>query len=397
MILAIWTGVLVMVGLIWVTRHGQINRAARDEALLHPGSAAGNWGAQAPVVSVIVAAKDEQDNIGLAIRTMMVQDYPDFEMIVINDRSMDSTGRIVDELAAEHERLRVVHVEWLREGWFGKNNAMREGVERARGQWLCFSDADCSYTSPKLLSVALRYAVDNGVDFLSVLPILETCSVWERIIQPVCGAVMVFWFRPERVNNPRSKAAYANGAFMLIRRDAYDRIGGHEPVKAEVNEDVHMARLTKAAGLKLAVVQNRGLYQTRMYSSFGQIWRGWGRIFYGCFGSLGRLALTLGFLVMISLLPWLSALAAWGFVGLGRVGGWLNVALAGTAAALVQWTVMVRFYRLAQADPRYAITYPLGALICCGAVLQAMLKLLGGSTTWRGTTYRGSQVVQKRR
>lgn len=138
MILAIWTGVLVMVGLIWVTRHGQINRAARDETLLHPGSAAGNWGAQAPVVSVIVAAKDEQDNIGLAIRTMMAQDYPDFEMIVINDRSMDSTGRIVDELAAEHERLRVAHVERLREGWFGKNNAMREGVERRGGSGYAF-------------------------------------------------------------------------------------------------------------------------------------------------------------------------------------------------------------------------------------------------------------------
>ena len=393
--LAIWSGFLVLVGLIWLSRHAQVSRGGRRQTVLHPGLYT-HPAERLPRVSVLVAAKDEQDNIGRCVGTMLAQDHPDFEMIVINDRSVDRTAQIVDELAGGDACLKVLHIKELREGWFGKNNAMREGVEQADGDWLCFSDADCRYTSPRLLTVAMRHALAEGVDFLSVLPVLETHGVWERIIQPACGAVLIFWFRPERVNSPHSTDAYANGAFMLIRRDAYEQIGGHEPVKAEVNEDVHMARVAKQHGLRLAVVQNRGLYQTRMYTTFGQMWRGWSRIFYGCFGTPVRLVWSLLFLLLFSLSPWLSSLAGWVAVaarGFDHAGAWLGVAIAGTAAAVVQWTVMLRFYHLSQAGRRYAVSYPLGALICFGMVLEAMRKLLGARTTWRGTTYRGKQVV----
>ena len=395
--LAIWVSFLALVGLIWLSRHVQVSRGGRSQTVLHP-SLYTHLIERLPRISVLVAAKDEQDNIGRCARTMLAQDYPDFEMIVIDDRSVDRTAEIIDELASGHDRLKALHVKELREGWFGKNNAMREGVERADGEWLCFSDADCRYSSPRLLTVAMRHALAEGVDFLSVLPVLETHGVWERIIQPACGAVLIFWFRPERVNSPHSADAYANGAFMLIRRDAYERIGGHEPVKAEVNEDVHMARLAKQHGLRLTVVQNRGLYQTRMYTTFVQMWHGWSRIFYGCFGTPVRLVRTLLFLLLFSLSPWLSAVAGWTAVaarGFDHAGAWLAVALVGTAAAVVQWTVMLRFYRLSQAGRRYAVTYPLGALICFGMVVEAIRKLLGARTTWKGTTYRSKQVVKQ--
>ncbi len=359
------------------------------------------------MVSFLIAAKDEEANIETAVRTVLAQDYPNFELIVINDRSTDRTRAILDRLAADTEgvnrggRLRVIHIDQLREGWFGKNNAMREGTEHARGEWLCYSDADCRHISTRTLSMAVRHAVEQGVDFLSVLPILETESFWERIIQPVCGAVMVFWFHPKRVNDPANPAAYANGAFMLIRRGTYEAIGGHNAVRTEVNEDMHMARLCKQHGHRLQVVQNDGLYSVRMYTDFRTTWRGWSRIFYGCFGTFRRLLVSMLLLLVASILPYVSAAAAWIAVALRgwqAAGPWAWIAVLATLAIVLQQSVIVRFYRLSHASPWMAPTWIIGAVLCVGMLGSAMRKLGGrGTTTWRGTTYRGNRVAPAER
>ena len=240
---------------------------------------------------------------------------------------------------------------------------MREGVERARGRWLCFSDADCRQTSRRTLSMAMRQALDHNIDFLSVLPVLETQGFWERVIQPVCGAIMILWFHPGRVNNPRSRAAYANGAFMLLSREAYRRLGGHEMVRTEVNEDMHLARLAKRAGLRLFVMQNRDLYRTRMYTGLKQIWRGWSRIFYGCFGSYARLLASFAVLLIVSVMPYVSlaaALIALVTIGWAEAGPWRWVSAFAAAAVIANQVLIARFYKLSQADPRYAPTYILG-------------------------------------
>src|SRR5262249_44444294 len=153
------------------------------------------------------------------------------------------------------------------------------------------------------------YAQMNDADFLSVLPVLDTQGVLEQIMQPACAGILLIWFNPMRVNDPRRKAAYANGAMMLMSRHAYERIGGHEPVKTEVNEDIHMARLAKQAGLRLRVVGNQDLYWVRMYSNLRQIWRGWSRIFYGCFGSFRRIAASMTLVTLVGIQPWVSLLA----------------------------------------------------------------------------------------
>ena len=394
----VWAVFMALVVLVWLRRHGDLNRAGSGEARL---SAEGYTGPdQAPGrVSVVVPAKDEEHNIGQCIETMLAQDYPDFEMIVVDDRSEDRTGPIIDELAGRHERLRAVHLDGLPEGWFGKPHAMHEGAAVADGQWLCFSDADCRYVSPHLLSLAVRYAKEHEVELLTVLPSFETQSVLERIIQPVCGAVMVFWMPPAMVNNPDSDKAYANGAFMLIRRDVYDRLGGHESVRTEIMDDLRLAERAKRSGVRLMVVQNPGLYQTRMYSTLGQIWSGWGRIFHGAFTAMLDLVVTLVFLLLFSLSPWVSAAVGWAMVaggGASAATAWWVLAVGASVAAVAQWTVMLRYYPLSQASPGYAITYPLGAVFVCAVVVQAMCRRLGMTITWRGTTYRGDKVVSKK-
>lgn len=390
----IWCGLLSGVALIWASRHISVSRAQRSE---HPLTSR-SFDAPprpAPRVSVLVAAKDEEANIAACVSTLLTQDYPDFEVIAVNDRSTDRTPQILDDLAARHPgRLQVIHVRHLREGWFGKNNAMREGVERATGSWLMFTDADCRQISNRTLAVTMRYAQQERADLLSVLPVLEMGSFWERVIQPVCTAIMALWFDPRRVNRPESRAAYANGAFMLMTRDLYDCIGGHEQVKNQVNEDMHMARRTKQVGRRLCVVQNDDLYRTRMYTGLAESWRGWSRIFYGCFGSFRRLIISTLVLSLASLLPWVSLVA--GAAGLLASGGahWKWVTVLAAVTIVLQLSVLVRFYRLCKNDPWLVPTYPVGAFIALGMLLNAMLKLAGRTTTWRGTTYRGTALAR---
>ncbi|MBU0638153.1 MAG: glycosyltransferase family 2 protein [Planctomycetes bacterium] len=386
---ATWAVLLCLIGLVWLRRHIELNRARR-EPVLAPSDADGDPAAL-PSLSVLVAGKDEESNIGRCLEGLLAQDYPRLQVIVINDRSADRTGEIIDEWAKRDPRVVAVHVTELRAGWFGKNNAMRAGQTHATGAWLCFSDADCVYDSPKLLAAAVRFALREQVGFLSVLPRLEASTLWERVVQPVAGAIMVLWNPPQKVNDPRSSRAYANGAFMLLARPAYEAIGGHEPVKATLNEDMHMARIAKQVGVRLRVILGGGMYRVRMYTGFAQIWRGWSRIFYGCFGTLPRLLASIVMLSVFSISPYVTLLAS-------PLAGaeWWRLGVPAAFAIVAQQTVLWRFYRVSEMAGGWALTYPLGALVCLGMTLSAILKALGAAgTTWRGTTYTGGAQARE--
>ncbi len=385
--LAVWFWALVGIGLVWLRRHFALNRAGDDPVLSEQDAVPppDGW----PSLTILVAGKDEEPNIARCLAGLLAQEYPKLQVIAVNDRSSDRTGHIMDELAARDSRLHVEHIRTLPDGWFGKNNALRVGLQHAQGELLAFTDADCTYDSTKLLQAAVAFARANDVEFLSVLPQLEASTLWERIIQPVAGAIMVFWFPPERVNNPRRATAYANGAFMLMTRRAYEAIGGHEYARATLNEDMHMARQAKRVGVRLRVIRGGGLYRVRMYTGFLQIWRGWSRIFYGCFGTFPRLAVSTLMLSVFSLSPYLSLLLA-PLAGASAVA----IGLAALFAIAGQQSVLMRFYALSGMPPGWALTYPVGSAICCGMTVNAMRRLGRQTTTWRGTTYHGGAQVR---
>jgi chlorobactene glucosyltransferase len=384
--IAVWFWITLAIGLVWLRRHLEVNRGGREHVLSDRDARSdSDW----PSLSVLVAAKDEEQNIARCIEGLLAQDYPNLRVIIANDRSADRTPEIIDEYARRDPRLTAVHVTELPAGWFGKNNAMQHALGQATGELLCFSDADCSYDSPLLLRAAVSFARRENVEFLSVLPWLEARTLWEKMIQPVAGAIMVFWFPPRKVNDPNSSDAYANGAFMLMTRRAYEAIGGHAYARATLNEDMHMARQAKCVGVRLRVVQSDHLYRVRMYTGFKQIWRGWSRIFYGCFGTLPRLLVSVVMLSIFSISPYLALLAS---PLVGASGGWLAAAAAFAIAA--QQSILLRFYALTGNAPGWALTYPVGAAICLGMTLNAMRRLAGKKTTWRGTAYAGGAQVK---
>jgi glycosyltransferase involved in cell wall biosynthesis len=378
----VWAVALLMIGVIWLRRHGDLRRG-RAEPILgedEPGPELDQLGR----MSVLVAAKDEEANIERCVQGLLAQDYPNLQIIVIDDRSQDRTAALIDEYERRDPRFTALHVRELPPGWFGKSHAMHTGIAQADGAWLCFSDADCAYDSKRLLSAAGRLAAREKIDLLSVLPRLEAHAWWERVIQPVAGGIMVYWYPPQLVNSPRSPCAYANGAFMLMSRAAYERLGGHASVRQAVNEDMQLARAAKAAGLRLRVIQGGGLLRVRMYEDFHQAWRGWTRIFYGSLGTFKRLLGSVLLLTFISLSPYVSL--ALGPLLSGANRAW--VMGAALFAILCQQSILWGFYRLTGTPAGYALTYPAGALFCLLATWNAMRRVLGGvAITWRGTTY----------
>ena len=383
-VITILTG---LVGLIWVSRHVLITREKKNSFILtgnHEGPPI-----DPPKISVVIAAKDEAEVIEGCVRTMLSQDYPNFEVVVCNDRSDDDTGPIVERLAAEDPRVRLMNIDHIPQDWYGKPHAMQHGIASTDGSYICMIDADCRQLSTRTLSVAMQVAAEQQTDLLSVLPVLEMKGFWENVIQPVCGAIMMIWFRPDRVNNPMHSAAYANGAFMLIKRSAYEAIGTHEAVRQELNEDMRMADLTKRAGLRLRVVRSQGLYVVRMYTSLKRIIRGWSRIFFGTFGTLKRLSLSILLMTLMSILPYLAAGTGIGLLLAGSTSPWaMACAIVGGAVTALQLGAIWRYYHLSLARPALFWTYPLGCLMGLLCLVLALRKLLpGAQVVWKSTAY----------
>ena len=385
---AAWFWVLLLIGLVWARRHLALNRADQQKTLSPQDASAPP--ATLPRLSVLVAAKDEEPNIGRCLSGLLAQHYPGLEVIATNDRSSDRTGPIMDDMAARDARLKPVHVTHLPAGWTGKNHALHQAIGQATGDYFCFTDADCQFHAPELLAAAVCFALREKIDFLSVLPDLEAYTFWERIVQPPAGAIMVFWFPPEKVNNPNSPRAYANGAFMLMSRRSYEALGGHAAAPNALNEDMHFARRAKSSGLRLRVILGGGMYSVRMYVGLRQIWNGWTRIFYCCFGTLPHLLVSVGCLTEFSLRPTGSLLVALGLAA-ASVAPAVFGGIAGAAALAIvaQQSVLWRFYVLGRTPPAWALTYPIGAAMCLAITINAMRRYAGAATHWRGTSYTG--------
>ncbi|MGA9980724.1 MAG: glycosyltransferase [Candidatus Sulfotelmatobacter sp.] len=230
----------------------------------------GQTGSTAPVVSVIVPARNEEASLGACLQSLVAQTGVDFEIIVVDDNSTDRTR----EIATSFPNVSVIEAAPLPSGWTGKNNAVVTGARQARGQWLLFTDADTVHL-PGSLARALKEARENNADLLSYSPEQTVPTFWEKAVMPVIFADLASRYRPSEVSNPQSPAAAANGQYLLITREAYDAIGGHATVAADLLEDVALARVVKRSGRKLLFRYGGDAVRTRMYRTFAQLREGW--------------------------------------------------------------------------------------------------------------------------
>jgi glycosyltransferase involved in cell wall biosynthesis len=238
-------------------------------------------------VSVIVPARNEEANLANCLQSLVEQQGVSCELIVVDDHSTDRTREIAQSFPAT-----VIEADPLPAGWSGKCNACWTAAKVATGKWLLFTDADTRH-SPSSIASGLREAEAHDAALLSYSPKQEVHSLAERALMPVIFAELAVTYRPREVSDPASPAAAANGQYLLIRRDAYDAVGGHASVAHAILEDVELARKVKSAGYRLQF-RASDVVSTRMYRTFPQMWEGWTKNLVLLFPNARGLALRRG-------------------------------------------------------------------------------------------------------
>ena len=330
-----------------------------------------------PSVSILFSARDEAEKMPTALRSMLTLDYPKYDVIAVDDRSTDGTTKILREFAAGCKLLRTLRVEELPEGWLGKPHGLETAYEQSSGEWLVFTDADVNF-HPELLRRAASLALERGWDHMTIFPLIDMSGFWEKTLISyfMLGGFLVT--QPWDIPDPKSGSYAGAGAFQLVRRSAYERMGTHRRLAMEVVDDMQLAALVKAAGYRSGVALPDEMLRLRWHSGVANIVRGTEKNFFAV--SRFRLPVVLAQIasgLFVSVLP---------FLGVFLLRGWAQIA-AGVAVACAV-AVHARIARLAQASPLYGLTHPLGALlICFMSARSAYLTLRQGGIYWRGTFY----------
>jgi Glycosyl transferase family 2 len=379
-----WTGLLGFIAFAWLLAAIDLARGALVIPALntvrlgapdnghHEGAADG-----LPRVSILFSALDEAEKLPAALATFLALDYPDYEVIAVDDRSEDATGSILEVAASENPRLKVVHVTSLPAGWLGKPHGLQTAFEHSSGEWLVLTDADVRF-EPDVLQTTIALAETKHWDHLALLCHAEMFTLGEKIAMTFFAMSFLLGVRPWRASDPRSSAYVGVGAFQLIRRSAYEKMGTHRRLAMEVVDDLKVGKLVKAAGLRSGVAKAGRAVSVHWHAGLGNIIRGTTKNFYAAMGfRLWAACLQVTGTLVMFVLPW---------VALPFVHGWAR----GFAAMAIVLPVFAQAGAALEFDesPLYAVTQPLGALIFVWMLTRStFVTLRQGGILWRGTFY----------
>ena len=367
-----------------------IARAVRQSAVfVRIAAAAAAADAPCPTLTVIVPARNESANIDACLRSLLTQRYPTerLRFVVVDDDSQDDTAAIAAARARADARLTLLSAPPLPAGWKGKVHACWYAVQAlpADSEWLCFLDADMR-AHPLALSTAVQFAEARALDLLSLAPRHQLGSFAERLIIP-CGLfVLGFAIDRVRIQAPDSDDALCTGQFMLLRRRAYEQVGGYAMVRKSIAEDLDFARLIKRHGLKVRLEDGSAVLATRMYTGWGTLWPGFAKNLVDMLGGRGRTLLTAAAAVVLSwsvlLLPLLDLAACRAGVRSGCLA--LIPALLGSCAVIALHLAGARHFGIPW---WYGLTFPLGYTAGALIALDSIRRRMFHRVEWKGRTY----------
>jgi len=338
--------------------------------------------ARYPFISVCVPARNEERDIRACLESLLNQEYPQYEVIAVDDHSTDRTGEIMRSLAGKYSHLVCIEGQALPEGWLGKPFALHQAQRVARGEYLVFTDADPVF-EPHALASAAHTMMTQNLDMLTLMPRAVFGSFWERTVQPMMFGFIAALTRFGKVNDPDSSRSMGFGAFLMFRREAYDAMGGHESVRGEILEDIHLGKRTKRAGFRIWVADAKRLFSIRMYHSLGEIWRGWRKNVFLAFGRSVFWTMYFSAALLAFVLTPYGVAALNLAAGAGNVSLWISLAAA--------FLVLISSQHLCdelELSRGYAFLFPLGALVTVGILINSMVHILGtGHSEWRGRKY----------
>ncbi len=266
-----------------------------------------------PFVSVIIPARNEEGKLGRCLSSLIEQDYANYEIVVIDDCSTDRTASIIGQYAQRSARVTAVAAKEKATGWLGKCSALVQGYEYASGEYLLFTDAD-TWHRPNSVRDSLRYALALKADLVSFMPVQELGSFWERVIMPVLLGSFLCGDPFNKINDQRNPRAYAFGQYMMIKRSAYDSVGGHKSVHNQILDDITLSRRIKQSGFRVFAADGTPLYTVRMYNDLKSVWAGWVKNVY-TFMDCNPFALATALL----------------FINCGMIGPWIHAACVANA------------------------------------------------------------------
>jgi glycosyltransferase involved in cell wall biosynthesis len=336
-------------------------------ALGHPG----------PRISLLFAARDEEVKLPAALATLAQLDYPDLEIIGVDDRSEDATGRILDDFAASHGNFRAIHIAELPAGWLGKPHALQQAYEASNGEWLLFTDADVRF-KPDTLRRAIALVTERNFDHLSLFGDVEMVGFWETVLITFFGMAFHIATNPSGVINPQSKTYMGVGAFQMVKRSVYQASGMHRRLAMEVIDDMKLGKLVKQAGFRSGVGIAQDSVVVRWHAGARNVIKGVTKNFFAGSGfSVLRVIISIVGLLMTNVLP---------FVGVLFGHGWVRILAA--VGALMALALHAGVDVVVRASPLYCFTMPVGAVLFSYMLLRSTVYTLRqGGIIWRGTFY----------
>lgn len=330
-----------------------------------------------PRVSIIIPARNEERNLEEALRSVLALDYGNLEIDVVDDRSTDRTGEILDRMAAADSKLRVIHVKDLPKGWLGKNHALWLGAEKATGELLLFTDADV-VLDPSILRRAVGVMVADELDHLTASPEIERPSLWFEMFIGTFSLFFSLFTKPWKVKDPNSRSHVGIGAFNLVRTASYRAAGGHQAIAMRPDDDLKLGKLLKIRGFRQEFVFGQGLLRVEWYASVRELIQGLMKNAFAAvdyrvsvvfFASLTQLAIMVWPFLALSLTSGATRWLNLGSVLVLFLLGWLNAPLAGVR----RW---------------HGIGFPVATLLFNYIVWRATLTTLrNDGIDWRGTHY----------
>ena len=335
-----------------------------------------------PRLSVVIPAGTEAASLESAVATLSQQDYPELEIILVDDRSTDGTGELIDRLARQDPRIRTVHVETLPQGWLGKVHALHRGVEQARGDWLLFTDADVHFAAGTLRR-AIALVLHQRVDHLTLIPRTIQKSFWLEVAVSTFGLLFFITTRAASVNRPGSKAFVGIGAFNLVNAERFHRTVGFEWLRLEPGDDVGLGLIIKQAGGTTRLAFAYEDLSVQRYTLVAAMFRGLEKNLFGP-GSDYRWGLMLLQVGMI----WALVVAPYFSLALGLAHGLAPLWIAGTAAISTHGLFSVFFVGEQKTKRLSLLLFPVGVLLITAMMLRAGYQCVkNGGIDWRGTDY----------
>ena len=335
-----------------------------------------------PTISVVIPARNEERNLEQALQSVLALDYPGLEIIVVDDRSTDGTGEILEKMTKQDPRLTVVTIAGLPAGWLGKPHALHVGAQRAQGEFILFTDADVVFHSSALRK-AMAHVRANRFDHVTVIPEDTMPGFFLRTLAGTFGIFMFLLFKPWQARNPRSRCYMGIGAFNLIRTSVYRALGGHEPVALRPDDDLKFGKLVKDDGYRQDVLNGRGMVTVEWYRSVAEL----------IDGLMKNMFAGMEYRVSVVIAATLAALVMhiWPWIGVWVTGGWPQTWYAVTVVMMiVSFGVTMRPFGV---KFWHGLLLPLTVgLLVYIQCRSAALALWRGGIVWRGTFYELRQL-----